>query len=70
MKILVIHAATGDTVVGVVRTEELDMMGIEYTELSPYTQSAIDYLRDNRDLCDDVDLLLSTILHKRMFNLI
>ena len=69
MRLIIIHAATGDTVAGVVRFEELDMMGIKYTELIPYELESIYYLKGNPDLEEQASLLLGTCLTHAQFSL-
>lgn len=68
MRIIVIHSETGDTLCAVVRTEELDMMGIKYTEVLP-NYSLSDIIRCNPDLKEDLDLLLDTCFEKDMVGL-
>lgn len=63
MRIIVIHATTGDTVAAVVRTEELDMMGIPYTPV-PSDGQLSQLISFNPDLKEDLDLLLETALPK------
>ena len=68
MKIIVIHAETGDTVAAVVRLEELDMMGLKYTEI-PSDGTLSSLIKGNNDLKDDLDLLLHTCLNKKSVGL-
>ena len=68
MRIIVIHAATGDTVAAVVRTEELDMMGVKYTNISANGVLS-DTIAGNPDLKEDLDLLLTTVLNKKLVGL-
>ena len=68
MRIIVIHAATGDTVAAVVRTEELDMMGVEYTNISANGVLS-DTIAGNPDLKEDLDRLLTTVLNKKLVGL-
>jgi len=63
MRLLIIHAKTGDTVAAVVRTEKLDMMGVKYTEIFPNHQLS-ELLEKNTDLYEDVSLLMDTYLNK------
>lgn len=68
MRIIVIHAETGDTVAAVVRFEELDMMGLKYTEI-PSDGTLSPLIKGNDDLKDDLDLLLCTCLNKESVGL-
>ena len=68
MRILVLHAASGDTLAAVVRTEELDLMGVSYTEIFP-TGELNPLIAGCSDLKEDLDLLLSTYIAKCRFGL-
>lgn len=68
MRILVLHAASGDTLAAVVRTEELDLMGVSYTEIFPTGELSL-LIDGDSDLKEDLDLLLSTCIAKCRFGL-
>jgi hypothetical protein len=68
MRIIVIHAESGDTLAAVVRLEELNMMGVAYTELVP-DEGPYEILEGNPDLCEDLDLLLTSCLAPESFGI-